>query len=428
MKAITLSQSDKRTLAVLGVFLVMAGYYQFVFEPVYTRWAAAHKAVKAKAKELKRMERKLREFRAIQRGRDELQAKVSLVAARVKMPPLGANQHDVLKAIMTAAARAGVKITNVRPMSAAMAEGDKGAITAFAVEGGATTEQFVAFMEKVWGMKVEELNLSPADDKERPVRFYTRLAPLPFAEIQHPPAEVRVSSFRLGQDPFLTAERGSLSPPYLRAGAGLMPPLPPPPPLPVSPAVSPAGSSFGSGGLRLVGITSVDGKAGAIVMDDSHGGKELYLEVGDRVNDFSVAAIDGKGITLRQQGARDARIEFAPRQGLDLPAVEDAPRAAPARSVASGKSGKLGIQVVNLSADPGKQKELGAKEGLVVVRGRGDAQEVKANDLITSINGIAVPSMVEARKIMQTIKAGDDLDLGVLSRGALKKVRIKAVE
>lgn len=427
MKAISLTEKDRRTLAVLGLFLALAGYYQFVFDPVYTKWKAADKVLGAKSKELKRMEKTLREFRVIKRERDELAARVSLVSARVKMPPLGESQHEVLKAIMTAASHSSVQIINIRPVAAQEADGRTGGPKAFAVEGNATTDQFVRLMERVWGMKIEELNLSLTDDQQRPVHFYTMLTLLPSARLDYPKAEVRVASFKLKQDPFLPGQQPATG---LSKAMGVplavmfpVPGLPPPPGAP------PSEPQFSVAGLRLIGITSVNGKPGAIVLDDSQGGRELYLEVGDRFKDSVVAAIDGKGFTLRVPGSPDARVEFPPRQGFEVPEQEHAPQSPPpTRNVSSAKSGRLGLQVMNLSAELARQKELTAKEGLLVTRARADAQEVRVNDLITSINGIKTPSLAEAQKIMRTIRAGDDLELGIFSRGAAKKVTIKALE
>lgn len=426
MKAPRLTEKDKRSVAVLGLFLALAGYYHFVFEPVYTRWKAADKVMKAKTKELKQMEKKLREYRSIQRERDEFVARVSLVTARVKMPPLGSGQHEVLKAVMTAAGQSAVKIINVRPVAATEGDGKAGGIKAFAVEGNARTDQFVSFMEKIWGMKIEELSLSLTDDKEKPVHFYTLLTLLPVAETSYPAGHAKVGHFSLKQDPFRAGE------PLANATSGtkdsrfsaLFAK-----PSATGLAVPSSEQSFSIAGLRLVGITSFDKQSSAIVIDDSQGGKELYLVAGDRVKGYVVAAIDSKGVTLRLKGSADARLEFPPRSGFDIPAAENAPSAAAAgRTPPSARHGRLGFQVANITAEIAKLRGLSVKEGLMVTQGRGDVPEVKINDLIISMNGIRVPSLTEAQKIMYTIKAGDDLELGIISNGEAKKVKVKAVE
>lgn len=426
MKALRLTEKDKRSIVVLGLFLALAGYYHFVFEPIYTRWKAADKVVKAKTKELKQMERKLREYRGIQRERDELAARVSLVTARVKMPPAGSSQHEVLKAVMTAAGQSAVKIINIRPVAAPEGDGKTGGIRAFAVEGNAGTDQFVSFMEKIWGMKIEELSLSLTDNREKPLHFYTLLALLPAAESGYPAGHVKVGQFRLRQDPFRAGEllaggasvtKDSRFPALFArpAAAGL--------------SVPPSEQSFSIAGLRLVGITSFDKQSSAIVIDDSQGGKELFLVAGDRVKGYVVAAIDNKGVTLRSKGAADARLEFPPRSGFDVPAAENAPSAAAAgRTAPSARHGRLGFQVTTMTAEIARLRGLPVNQGLMVTQGREDVPQVKINDLITSLNGIRVPSLTEAQKIMYTIKAGDDLELGIISNGEAKKVRIKAVE
>lgn len=427
LKAIKLSERDKKTVIILAVFLCLAAYYQFIFEPVFRKWNVSYKVVAEKKKELKQMERKLREFRGIQRDREEFLSKIAIINARVNMPSSSKKLPEILRAIMVSADKASVKINNLRPLATTEEGSETPLVNTFSVDGSAKINEVANFMERAWGMKVDELGFSLTDDKEKPVHFYIKLSLLPPIGIETPKASVKVAHFIFTEDPFLPRERAiaASKTKMMKGRKGMFSsaiPSPeeiaPPPPAP----------TVNTSGLRLVGITGFGGKKSAIVIDDSKAGEEFFLQEGDPFREYSVTVVDNKGITFGIKDGPTGRLEFPPQAG-DIIETEGPPTAAASQKrTASSKNGRLGINVMNLTPAIIKEKGLSAQQGIIVTGERKDVPEVRTDDVVVSINGIKVSSLNEAQKIMQTVKAGNELELGTMRGTEAKTIKIKAIE
>lgn len=426
LKAINLSERDKKTVLILVVFLCLAAYYQFIFEPVFRKWNATYKVIAEKKKELKQMERKLREFRGIQRDSEEFLSKIAIINARVNMPSSKKKLPEILRALMTSADKASVKINNLRPLATTEEGSETPVVDTFSVDGSAKINEVANFMERAWGMKIDELGLSLTDDKDRPVHFYIKLSLLPPIELELPKTSVKVAHFAFAEDPFRPRERAVVASRAMKKGrkglsSSLVPspedivPPPPPPTVNIS-------------GLRLVGITGMGGRKSAIVIDDSKAGEEFFLQEGDPFREYTVTVVDNKGVTFGLKDGPTGRLEFPPQAGDIIEADGPPPAATAQKRTASTKSGRLGINVMNLTSALIKEKGLAAQQGLIVTKGREDAPDIKVDDVVVSINNIKVSSLNEAQKIMHTVKPGDDLELGTLRGEAARTVKIKAIE
>ena len=427
LKAINLSERDKKTVLILVVFLCLAAYYQFIFEPVFRKWNTTYKVMAEKKKELKQMERKLREFRGIQRDSEEFLSKIAIINARVNMPSSKKKLPEILRAIMVSADKSSVKINNLRPLATTEEGSETPVVDTFSVDGSAKINEVANFMERAWGMKIVELGLSLTDDKDRPVHFYIKLSLLPPSVTETPKTSVKVAHFAFAEDPFRPRERAVVASKaiMMKGRKGLFSssvpspedivPPPPPPTVNIS-------------GLRLVGITGVGGRKSAIVIDDSKAGEEFFLQEGDPFREYSVTVVDNKGVTFGLKGGPTGRLEFPPQAG-DIIETEVPQSAATAQKrAASTKNGRLGINVMNLTPALIKEKGLSAQQGLIVTKGREDAPDIKVDDVVVSINNIKVSSLNEAQKIMHTVKPGDELELGTLRGEAARTVKIKAIE
>ena len=412
-----LSLRDRRLLLILAVFLLCAGYFQFIFEPVYRKWNFAQTAVSEKKKELRKMERKIKETRLLERDTNELLVKMSIISARINMPSAEKDLPIVIRAITQAATAAGVTVANIRPIAPAQQDGKELPPMTFSIEGAARTNEIVTFLEKLWGVKIEELSMSLTDDEEKPVHFFTRITLIP--AIEFPASTVKVAPFHLAEDLFWP--RGHEFFTIAAEGEELpMNSLSPPPASPPD-----AEPSLDLSGLRLVGVTQFPGNKFAAIAD---GAQEIIVALGEKVRSYTLSAIDEKGIELSMEGGINRRLEFPPaKDGFLAVPLMQSPTPLPAQALLP-KKGRLGLKLQNLTAELAQQKNLEAESGLLVLGGRTGEEDVLVDDIITAINGIRTPTMNEAVRVMQLVAAGDEVELSVLRGSAPKKVMIKAME
>lgn len=414
-----LSFRDRRLLLILAVFLLCAGYFQFVFEPVYRKWNFAQTALAEKKKELRKMELKIKELRPMDRDLKELLVKMALISARINMPSAEKDLPIVIRSITQAAAAAGVTVANIRPIPPAQQDGKEPQPMTFSIEGAATTSAIVTFLEKLWGVRIEELSMSLTEDEEKPVHFFTRITLIPALEF--PASAIKVAPFILAEDLFWP--RGHEL--FIVADESEDIQLPPPASSPdaLSPAYAEPAVDLTS--LRLVGVTQFPGSKFAAIAD---GSREIIVALGEKVRSYTVSAIDAKGIELSLEGGLKGRLEFPPTQdALPAETFVQAPSPLPVQAQLS-KRGRLGLKLQNITVEFAEQKNGQAESGLLVLGARAGEENVLVDDIITAINGIRTPTMNEAVRVMQLVAAGDEVELSVLRGSAAKKVMIKAIE
>ena len=426
LKKIKLSERDRRLVIILAVFLALAAYYQFIFEPVFRKWNSSFKVMSEKKKELRQMERKLREFRGIQRDREEFLSKIAIINARVNMPSSKKKLPDILRAIMVSADKSSVKINNLRPVATTEEGSETPVVNTFSVDGSAKINEVANFMERAWGMKIDELGLSLTDDKEKPVHFYMKLSLLAPIELETPRTSVKVVHFAFTEDPFRPREKAVVASRIMMKGRKGMSSSSVPSPSDIVPP--PPEPTVNISGLRLVGITGSGSKKNAIVIDDSKAGEEFFLQKGDAFREYAVTEVDNKGVTFSLKEGASGRLEFPPQAG-DIIESNGPPSASAAqKKTSSTKNGRLGINVMNLTPAIIREKGLSVQQGLIVTKGRADAPDINIDDVVVSINGIRTAAIGDAMKIMHTVKPGDELELGMLRGETVKTVKIKAIE
>lgn len=414
-----LSLRDRRLLLLLAVFLLGAGYFQFIFEPAYRKWNSAKTAVSEKKKELRKMERKIKETRLLERDMNDLMVKMSIISARINMPSAEKELPVVVRSITQAAGEAGVTVANIRPIAPAPQDGKELQPMTFSIEGAGRTHEIVTFLEKLWGVKIEELSISLSEDEEKPVHFFTKIALIPAVEF--PASAIKVAPFRMAEDLFWP--RGHEL--FTVAAEGEEEGISPPPPLALSPADSEPTVDLTS--LRLVGVTQFPGSQFAAIAD---GNREIIVTLGEKVRSYTVSAIDAKGIELSREGGIKGRLDFPPtKEGFpEGPLMQSPPPAMPAQALQQQKKGRLGLKLQNITPEVAKEKNVAADSGLLVLGARAGEEEVLVNDIITAINGIRTPTMNEAVRVMQLVAAGDEVELSVVRGSVPKKIMIKAME
>lgn len=416
-----LSLRDRRLLLLLAVFLLSTGYFQLIFEPAYQKWNFAQTVVSEKKKELRKMEKKIKEMRLLERDMNELMVKMSIISARINMPSAEKELPVVVRSITQAAAESGVTVANIRPIAPAPQDGKELQPMTFSIEGTGRTNEIVTFLEKLWGVKIEELGLSLTEDEEKPVHFFTKITLIPAVEF--PASAIKVAPFHVAEDVFwprgheffTTATEEEDLP---------MTSLPPPPdapsPLYVEPSVS-------LSGLRLVGVTQFPGSKFAAIAD---GAREIIVALGEKVRSYTVSAIDEKGIELSREGEIKGRLDFPPTQvGFpEGPLMLSPPPVMPAQALQQQKKGRLGLKLQNITPEVAKEKNVPVDSGLLVLGARTGEVDVLVNDIITAINGIRTPTMNEAVRVMQLVSAGDNVELSVVRGNLPKKITLKAME
>lgn len=416
-----ISEKDKRSLIVLVLFLAAAGYYYFLFDPVYAKWKTANAALKKVERELINVQRKVRERGRWQRDRDRLSERMEMINAKVKMPSSDTELSERVKAIMDAARRASVKVTNLRPMPRTLEDGKTKMVDTFSIDGAADMHGVVSFLDNLWGMKVGELSLSMSEDKERPVKFYGKIASLPPWEFKShvdsgKSPGVKITAFKLSGDPFYPKQRlAPVSRP--RSAEKVVKEDISPPPLP-KPTVVLAG-------LRLVGISDIGGKKMAIVVDDS-AQKDLFLREGDTVRDYTVSGISDVEVVFKAgEGVTGTiRLPERPKDVIEVSSKEAKGTINKGAKESPGKA-RIGISVKALTPEHVKEKGIEVESGLIVSKVDERIRDVFVDDVITSINGIKTSSVGSASKILKNMEVGEDVELEIIRNGEQSRVKVK---
>jgi len=418
-----LSERDRKILTGLTVFLVFAAWYQFLFEPIYSKWRESSRTLLKTKQELLKMQKKISQRGRLEREKEGILSDLSELSAKINQSLLSPKLPEKINAIMKASREASVEVTNLRPLSGSEAEKGR-KIETFTMEGNTRAGDFVNFIDRLWGMKIEELSLSLTETKERPIKFYAKLSSISPENIKilnrENKKKVKITHFSLSDNPF-EARKAPQPVIKIHSAKGTVADMPgvegPPPP-----------PTIDLSGLRLVGIAAIGSKNTAVVMDDRMKG-ESFLSVGDAFRDYSVYAVDDTSITFRNKEGITGRLE--------LPLLKDIIQAGgPERASPESrktipvetKKGRLGITLRALTSEIAKEKGFSVQEGLLVVSNRKDETGIRIDDVVLKMNGIKTASVNDAQRIMQTVKPGDQVEMEIIREKETMTVKIKAIE
>lgn len=391
---------DRRLVMVLAAFLACAAYYQWVFEPLEASWHQGQERLRQHQQRLFTLQNKVHQARKAQQEQARLQEAFDSLVARMAAPAAGQPLADVLAGVNRAAEIAGVRLVALRPLQAA----GKTEVTAVTVDAAATSESWMNFLDRLWGMRVAELSLAKGDDPRYPLRAYARLELLPPPGLAAAAELPRPEALRLAADPFAP------KPPAASATtAKEAEPAPEPVPAPVA--------VLDLDGVRLIARMSLPGGP-VVVLSDK--GRERVMAVGERLRTYALQTIDETGAVFVDEGGTTGRVGFA-RPTTATVAEAGAP-AATAVAAAPRKPGRLGVGIrLEAAAD-------GSPGGLRITQARPDTAELRAGDLIVAINGVPTPTTEAAQRVMRTVSAGDSIDVAVVRAGQDAKARIVALE
>ena len=302
-----LSKRDKRSLVVLGVFLLCAGYDVFLFEPLYKKWESSASELKKNKKELQRRHMKTRELNSWSRDYDRYGSAIKSLSERVRIPAVGTGQAEILKALTEAANSASIKITNLRPIPRYLDENSEQVIDTFIIDGFADSDGYIKFLDELWGMEILEMNLVRSEKESGVLRFFLKImlhnhdifSDLDLTGFNYNPIE----SFKLSADPFSRwAQKKS-------------PPAPTTPRVSNTPKTPPIAPKPKLRGVVLTGVAQL-GRQKVAIARESRTNRDLFWAIGENYKNFEVIDINIDGVKLQH-------VEYDEPYTLPLPSRSD---------------------------------------------------------------------------------------------------------
>ena len=309
-------KKDRNTLIGLVVFLVLAGYYQFIFEPLYQKNKRLTKDLYTKEEQLLKLKMKIREWGSWQRDKERFSAKIAEMNHSILMPSSDKDLSEVVQAIMRASKGDHIQMTNLRPIKRTLEDGITQVIDTFSLDGFTRAENFITFMERLWGIKVEEVHLSKTGNKKKPIKFYMKISLLTPGALETIKSDItegkNLAVFNLLEDPFYP-KRKPVKKKLLK------PKKPKPKPVKVV-KLSPPAPRIDLSESKLVGIATHGNKEMAMVTDERQQ-KLLFLSPGDTFRGYTVSSIDDKGINFMYLQEVTSRLQL-PNQGKIFPGMQ----------------------------------------------------------------------------------------------------------
>ena len=397
-----LSSADKRRLALAALLVTVGGYYFLLFRPLVERLSDDRSTVQRLRQELAGSEAEVERIRSLYDAEQHFSAGSADLGENTAFEP--ARLAATVEAVWHAANLAEVEIDAIRPVPRRTVPGSSGAVV---VEGTTTADGFVALISGLQGMELEEVELtktSPATGVS--LRYAVKFVVRPTEELGT--TAIDVDKGTLGAfyfpDGAAAAEVGSGL--ARAAGTRQRASVAPPPALDFS-------------GLRLVGVSNVGGLKMAMVVDQVEG-RNLLLNEGDSVREFTLTRIGDSGITLALAGIqRELRLPDSGDEGNQLPRVGAvAPRVFPVPEVRRQSRrpivARLRFSVTPITLALADERQLAVTRGLLVDRVDPGFVELRVDDIVRTANGIDVVSLAELEMLLRTVQSGEDVVLGVL--------------
>lgn len=417
---------DRRALLVLAIFLGVIGYWFLLLQPAMARADASSERLRSARREVRLITQKVREYDAWWEDRRAIADRLGELGARIGVPPPDTSTSAVIEAVMEAADRAGVEIASVRPESTRDAGSTDGSATAFTIDGDTTLEAFGAFVVGIWGLRIEEVQLTQIEGGRYPLRFYVRVSLLPAEEFAAIAAAGEgydeLGELLIGEDAFVARRPPAPPRPSAPAPRPLVTVTPPPP------------RSLELGGLRLVGISQLGGERLAIVVD-SREGSDLFVREGEQVRGYEIAEIREDALTLTDgELSGEIRLPRLPEPEIPIAPPTDFQRLAPGvardwaanggaspgtrtHEPAAADHARLGVPVVAITPLMASRQGLSVTSGLLVSGQPGENSELQPGDVIVSINGQSVGSLRAMLHILAELEPGSQLQLAVVRAG-----------
>lgn len=402
---IKVAEKDKKLLLILVIFLLAAGYYVLLLEPLTKMNAEVSIKLQKQRKKLLVAKTKLGGLTNYRRMFYKLEKNVKVIEKSNLMPSIKATLQTKMKAVLSAAEKASVQISSLKPINSVL-ESEYGKATIindkyFAIQGKANLASILNFLRNLWGTELVELDLTSDNKSGMGIRYYIKITFLPKSNYKFDFEANKNEPFKnFGvKDNIFTII------------------VPPPPPRPPGPPPPPPKPVHHINNAKILGIADFAG-VNMVIIKDENTNRVEYLVHGDKFRESKIAKItqievvflfsDGETVTLK-----------LPKQGLG-------------NIISNGdgeptkKPGHLGILAETLTEELAKQYNEKFIPGLLVISTGSHSDVFKKGDILVSINGTATPNFDAALKIMNKIYAGDELKVELSRKGEMISAKYKA--
>ena len=398
-----LSKKDKKMLIVLAVFLVGMAYYMFLLTPLNNMKNSAQNSLTAKRKKLLVVKTKLGGLTNYRKKINDLKNVICLIEKNNNMPGVEVQLNDKMKAVTSAAKKASVKLLSLKPISDIVTADDGTVATIkdkyISIEGNSDINSFLEFLKNLWGVELEEIELSSISKDGSKLRFYIKISFLPKTDFTIKTVEGESVDVKFGVKHNIFAKIVPPPPP-----SPPTPPKPPPPPKPV----------HNLDGVKLLGTAEFGNEKMAIVEDSKKKETDFFF-IGSKFRDSKLWKVNKNSAEFLFSNGETVTLKLPKEKKYYK--VDDK----------TGKKGHLGILAKTFTKQLAEQYKIPFKPGLIVISpGGAHGNIVQKGDVITSINGKQVPNFDAALNIMKTVYAGDELKMSLLRNGERKNVSYEA--
>ena len=401
-----LSKKDKKMMIVLAVFLIGMAYYEFLLVPLSNMNDIAQKSLVDKRKELLLVKTKLGGLANYRKKIKDLNKVICFTMNKNNMPYIDEKLNNKMKAVMSAADNASVKVLSLKPIND-VAENEDGTVKTIkdkfiAIDGNADLNSFLIFLNNLWGVELYELQVSSISENGSRLRFYIKILFLPKTELDIKPNNNEVIDIKFGVKNNIFKK--------------IVPPPPPPPPKPPGWKPPPPPKPVRKlDNAKLLGIAEFGNNKMAIIEDNQKRITDFFF-IGSKFRDSKLWKVDGTS----------AIFLFSDGQTVTLKLPKEKKYYNVSDNNREKKKGHLGILAETFTEQLSKQYDLKFEPGLLVISSGAHGDVLQKGDVITSINGKSTPNFEAALGVMKTVYAGDDLKISLLRHGVNKNITYKA--
>ena len=407
-----IAQKDIKMLIILGIFLVLIGYYEFLVQPLYKMSQKSNTQLMSEKKQMLILKTKIAGLPNYRKKFNNLVDIIQVAENNSMMPFVDVALDVKIKAVMEAAEKSFVKIKSIKPMNDIQEIRDGKAKVIkdkfFSIEGTASVEDFLKFLRNLWGTKLESVNLSSINEVGSQLRYFIKIE---FLKKSVPTFSYENSNskpykkFTLKNNPFTIIK-------------------PPPPPKPkTAEVIKPKGPPkivHKLENFELIGIAEFN-KEKMVIIDDKIKKRVIYLLKGDSFRESVVKSITNNNVSFYFADNKQTITVKLKEKALKLKAgISDK------KDNKNKKKGHLGIMVETFTQDLATRYKLEFNPGLFVISPGRHKNVFKKNDVIIEINGQAVPNFEAALRVMDKVYAGNKIKIILKRDGKVKKFSYNA--
>ncbi len=408
---VKLRKEDKRSLIILGVFLLAVGYYYLIFNPVYRKWENVREKLKKVEKEVQKERLKLGLARKIKIRKKEAEKKVGILKGLINEKLFKGSIGNRVEVIAKEAIEAGVKLTNLRPIKRSNPENGT-SYYEFVIEGEGSFSGFINFLKNLKGLYIKELNFSRTRGKG--LHFFLKASSLPeeAEKFLHGVKTIAVKKRKKEVGWFKPAVKLQPEPKKIKTEQKVQMVNKPPvvkkeTPLP----------------FKLVGISSINNIKMAVITDIKKG-EDRFVEEGDQIEGYKVVEIGKRQVVFVDSLGNKRILSFPKEKGEEIQLYQETNQKKKTRKKKKFRRVKLGISVRVLDAELAKSKKIPFSTGLLVTKVKNNTQ-IYPGDVIVEINGIKVFSISQVKKIISSFHPGQEVNFLVWRNGRKEKIKVK---